>query len=518
MFSKKSVIITIGSYGAIVALHGKRAIKNKFFLEKLNETSIVKLQSFFAKNKSATVTILLDTLDQSYKRKTYPLLRKGDLVRLIKRDMLSDGDKDSLKSFIILDPKKSSKPIKSAEDTKVKEKAKWECLFAAASVAESVNDWLDFLPKLPNRLIGIYMLPIESFNLLKKIRVKTKNKKDYELHCLVTHNKVSGVRQTVFSEQGIVFTRIIDYDFKADDFLKKYERDIYSSFEYLKRIFPNVSIAQLKIINILPKNAINLLENLGNIEFNLTNYTPFEAASRAGYGKILSPNASFCDLIISKTALKEKKILKFVTPKIAAVERFFLTLSISYYLNIILLIAVLAAGSLTALDRNKINNSIKDSKIQKSIATVELKNLQKNALGGSASLNKGKKINIGRAVDIGKIETTLKKTEQNLFDLYAEIKFLKSFGIKITKFSYSLVGFNEKFPPNNVTKKFGFIGEIINESGDIEDLFTEFDNLTLEVKKNFKKDKVTYSEIPRNIDFNQKYYGFPIDFSISQKK
>ena len=63
--------------------------------------------------------------------------------------------------------------------------------------------------------------------------------------------------------------------------------------------------------------------------------------------------------------------------------------------------------------------------------------------------------------------------------------------------------------------KIALNGEISNRSGDIEDLFTEFDGLTSQLKKTFDKSKLTYSELPRNIDFTKKYYNFPIDFSIT---
>ncbi len=94
MFSEKNIVVTIGNIGSVIAVHEGNNIKNKIFLDELNDDSQKHLiKEVFAKNKSAPIYILLDTVDQSYKRKTYPLVRKADLNQIIKRDLINDGDK-----------------------------------------------------------------------------------------------------------------------------------------------------------------------------------------------------------------------------------------------------------------------------------------------------------------------------------------------------------------------------------------------------------------------------------------
>ena len=77
-------------------------------------------------------------------------------------------------------------------------------------------------------------------------------------------------------------------------------------------------------------------------------------------------------------------------------------------------------------------------------------------------------------------------------------------------------GFNAKAPTNNTNYQISFGGTVLNKSGDIEDLFTEFDALVNEVKKNLSNNQIKYSELPRDINFNQKYYSFPINFNIAK--
>lgn len=194
MSSRENFVITIGDFGSIVALHSGNSIKESLFLENLDDESKEKLKSLFAKNKSATISILLDNLDQTYKKKSYPLINLTSLKSIAKREMDSDGDRSSFKNYIPFIPKKSS-GIK-----------KTDCLFISISKSEIIDEWLNITLELPNRLLGIYALPVESFtlfNLLKKKETKqTKKLHNSEhlnnLNCFIIQTKVGGIRQIIF--------------------------------------------------------------------------------------------------------------------------------------------------------------------------------------------------------------------------------------------------------------------------------------------------------------------------------
>ena len=260
MSSKQNIIITIGSYGAVVSFHDKGLVQNKIFLEELNEESKKEIAATIAKYKSYPVYIYLDTVDQSYKKKTYPSVRKGDLDRLIKRDSLKDGDNSSLKNYIILNANENKLSLKRKTSD-----IRWDCLFVTASISDSATPWIDLLDSLPNRLMGIYLLPVESYNffkLLKKdIQSKSKIKEKLNnLYCLVIETKVNGFRQIIFSDAGIIFTRVVSYRSSDQDFSEKYDQDIHSTIEYLKRIYPDLTLEELDIVNVFSQKALDALE------------------------------------------------------------------------------------------------------------------------------------------------------------------------------------------------------------------------------------------------------------------
>jgi hypothetical protein len=513
MFGEKNIIVTIGNYGAVVALHQGNEIKNKIFLDELTETVKADLRDdVFHKNKSAPIYVLLDTIDQSYKKKIYPSVRKSDLTRIIQRDMASDGDKESIKNYILLNPKKNPVNVKQPSS------ARWECLFISSSNSEVINHWIEFLLDMPNRLVGIYMLPIETFSLFKlikenvRIQAKLREKKN-NICCLVMQNKVSGIRQVAFSEQGIIFTRVVNYNFDKPDFLEKYEQDIYSTFEYLKRLFPDLSIDELDIVNILPAEVIDVIKKISNIELHFVNYTPYQITSLIGQKDLIPSNSNYCDLVISKVFSKQKKILKFTTPKIKILEKFFMILRSSYYANLILILGICATFLFTIFSENKIGESIDLTETEKLVAIQDFARLKKITLAGMQGIES---IDLEKAIDLGKLQEAFSPIGMNFTEFYIKLKFLKEFDIKLNNFTYSLEGVNGENPTSQNNYRIAFKGDIFNKSGDIEDLFREFDTVVLEVKKNFPQNQIKYSELPRNIDFSQKYYSFPVDFTITK--
>ena len=118
------------------------------------------------------------------------------------------------------------------------------------------------------------MLPVECYNFFSKItRLDPKENspsviklKENNIFCLVIQTKTGGARQIVFSNSSIVFTRVVNYNFEELNFVEKYSQDVYSTFEYLKRLYIDLSIQEFEVINILPEKASNEIMRTKNIE------------------------------------------------------------------------------------------------------------------------------------------------------------------------------------------------------------------------------------------------------------
>ena len=513
MLSEKNIVVTIGNYGAVIALHSGGKIESKAFIAEFDDNARNQIAEICLAHKTTPIYVLLDTIDQSYKKKIYPSVRKSDLTRIVKRDLATDGDTSVLKGYMILNKKKPSGAKQAATN-------RWECLFISSSDSDLINRWVDYLVELPNHLIGIYMSPVETFGLFQSLQSniknlsKTKNKHN-ELYCILLQNQVSGIRQIVFSSQGIVFTRVVNYDFDQADFLEKYEHDIYSTFEYLKRIFPNLVISELDIVNIFSERVLSILGKLSNAELNFVNYTPNTAAAKIGISAAVDRDSDFCDFLISKVFSKGKKILRFTTPKILVLEKFFLTIKASYYLNLVLVVLIIATGVITLLSQDKIAQSVEAAETQRYTVNQELAKLKKLAFEGATISSKDQIISAERVIDFGKVDEVLNLKNNTFFDYYTKLKFLKEDGVKIGLFFYSINNFNSKSPSINNNCQIVFSGKLSNSTGDIDDLFRKFDALTRSIKKAFASDQIKYDELPRTLDFTTKYLTYPVDFTIT---
>ncbi len=511
MFSEKKFVITIGTHGALVCLHEKKSVESQIFLPEFNDAAKEELKTLFKKNKSAPVYILLDTLDQSYKKKIYPAVTKPDLHHLVLRDMLSDSDKESFKNYIILNPKKQRKD-------------KWDCLFVSASKSEVINSWIEFIMNdQENRLVGIYMLPVEVFSLfnLVKSKVEAASKsqdKKNDLYCFILQDKVSGTRQIVFSNSGIVFTRAVNYDFDQDDFIKKYEQDIRSTFEYLKRLFPDLLISQLNIVNILSDAVLTKIKNSNsNSEISFSYYTLPQIATEIASLDINQQDDGLCDLLISRVFFKSKKNLKFSTPKINAIEKLFFALQATYAANLFLLLTTITISLYTIFSQDKVGEMVDMADAAKLSAVQEFNKVKTLAFNGEAiNDEEGNAVELERVMDFGKIDETLGGVSINFSDLYSKFSFLKNYSVKLKGFNYSLTNFISKSPSSSGNYSLTVSGDIFNKSGDIEDLFKGIDDVTSELRKNFTNSKIKSPDLPKNIDFNQKYYNFQIDFTITK--
>jgi hypothetical protein len=107
MLSEKNIVVTIGNYGAVIALHSGGKIDSKAFIAEFDDNARTQIAEICLSHKTTPIYVLLDTIDQSYKKKIYPSVRKSDLTRIVKRDLATDGDTSSLKGYMILNKKKA---------------------------------------------------------------------------------------------------------------------------------------------------------------------------------------------------------------------------------------------------------------------------------------------------------------------------------------------------------------------------------------------------------------------------
>ena len=104
MLSQQNIVITIGNYGSIIAVHNKNKIITRIFLKKedFSSNNYNRISEIFKKYKKFSVYILVDTLDQVYKKKSLPFVNRWDIKKLIDRSLKSEGGKDIINNYTLI--------------------------------------------------------------------------------------------------------------------------------------------------------------------------------------------------------------------------------------------------------------------------------------------------------------------------------------------------------------------------------------------------------------------------------
>lgn len=520
MKSENGIVILIGNNGCSFFVKNSKETKSSF-IEVLNDEAKQKLEPILQENANLPIYILLDTADQSYKKKIYPSMKAADFERVAKRDLATEGDKDAIKNYITL--KNRNQKSNSAGLKKAGESKKVECMFITCNSSNIINAWLDFIALMPNRLYGIYMFPLETASLHKlmhgfiKSNFKNEDKKDLDITCIIAQTKCGGTRQMVFSDNGLIFTRAVNYNFTEKSFSDKYFQDLMSTFEYLKRLYVDLSIIDFKIINLLPESYSQFITSNKVINANYVNCSPEEMASHIGIKENDLFFVNHIDYLSARTFLNSKKILKFSNIKIKIFDSFYSMLMLSKAVTFLLGSILIATIIFILLSVNFSDENIKNSEIEKVQAEAKLKTVKESSSDYKESSSNGIEIGVKEVVEIGKVNDAFGKYIAKPWNSYYKFDFLSNSGVKIEKMSYELTG---KIPIE-LNKKMSLSGLLLNDSGDIDGLFKKYDILIDNASKALgspKDEKYSFSDLPKNIDFNKKYYDFPIEAILENNK
>ncbi len=516
MFRKRIFTISIGDHGIVVALHNGKDVQNKILVASISDENKPQLESLLTSNSSVPIYIILDTNNQSYKKKTYPPVNLIDFHKIVKRDLN--------KEFGSI--KKSFYGYYGAKD---KIQNKWDCTFVSVALSSEIDKWIEFLLNMPNRLVGVYALPAETSIFSKlvfdAIKVDKKIKtNENTVFSFIVQNKVSGIRQIVFANQSIIFTRVVNYDFDDPNFPAQFEQDTFRANEYLKMIFPKLGAQDVVIVNLLSDNILDKIKHIKDQNFNFINFSPYQIAKKLGITNAVSKNNShFSDILIANCfANNPKKVLKFSNPKITLLERFNLSLKSILVANIIIICIPLAILVKIISYQYQFNNKIPAIINERSQIVQKLQSINEAALDRDSTEKADDKNTYNtlanEIIDFGKIDETLSAINVNISSIFNRLAIIKKHDLLVLSFSYNFPQYNPKVEMSSSTKTtFTISGEITDKSGDIEIIFKKFDALNLETKNKFPKYNVSYSEISKNIDFSKKYYSFPFNLTLENK-
>jgi hypothetical protein len=502
-FRKKRCTITIGLNGASFTFHRGKEIEKTVFFKTLKDVE-KSFKNIFKDKEKYPIFILLDDNNQIYKQKKYPAIRSADVNKLIKKDLVREK------------PKTKNEVIKNYIKQKRGKNKRWNILLFWVELKKNLVDWIDFLVLKPkNRLIGVYLLPIESISSLKiisKIIEKDFNNKKCQIQIVTLNTKTSGLKQFIFNNDSLILNREPDHNLNDPNFIKYFEQDMLRIIQYLKRSFPDINLSDIQFINIIPKEFIKKIDKLRARSLKIINYESGVMSEKIG---ITSPKEGeieiLSDEILSNNFVNSKrKLFRFSTNRIRKFNLLHIFTSILFFANISLIVFfgyMLIKIFINQIDRDE---EIVNLKLKQSNLEIKLNEIKKQSLGSKSSQDEFYEI-----IDFGQIDNFFKNKEYTYIEALKTSEIISKDKNIINNISYSIKDlFNNNIKTNYTLK---IKGSVLNKDGDIDKLFTNFDNLILSLKTNLGQNKLKYTDIPNNINFNKKFYKYPFNITIESQ-
>ncbi len=353
--TKGYFVLFIGDDGAVLVYYQNNQVLRRLFATAHNDKTSEALVDLLQEFPQSPIFVLVDLLDQAYVRHSLPPVTSLGVNKIIQRRLSRDFAATDLKGAISLGREK-----KGRKD--------WNFLLISVSYNNRLQGWLELIYDLPNRLMGIYLAPVEAEMVLQSLKAadgnlskdnKTKPKLSKTLSpnslspktlslgkaktlntnditppkwdILVLHNKTGGFRQVVLKDNKLVFTRMAQCNpnVKPSVMAGNVEQEVKNTIEYLKRL----AFSQGSELNIIIIIGDDIKANISTTIFNAKTcviHTPHEAATLLKIDSAVLSGDKFTDVFLSCAFLQYKKHrLKLMSDHIKKTERLYSIISLT---------------------------------------------------------------------------------------------------------------------------------------------------------------------------------------------
>ncbi|MDR1498749.1 MAG: hypothetical protein LBS34_00475 [Rickettsiales bacterium] len=493
----KFFTISVGNNGVVLLLRNKKKVLQQLFFQSINDEETKKtLTDLFKQNSKLPIYIVLDNIGQNYNKRIFPAVSFFDALKIVNRKFNFEIPRDDLKEKIYLGRSLAGE---------------WEYMFVSSPIDGYLHEWIEFIGQIDNILGGIYMLPLEFENILKKINKKLNIKKHKERGwtIVLVENKVSGLREMTFTNNRLTFTRILQDDLidATENFAKNFKESIYRTFEYLKRFYPDFDIKNVTMYTITSPNSQSIISSSNITDFKIKSFSFNELAVLLGSGNSVHKDTEHGDLLFQNLIVDGKKVVSFSTremKQLAVISSLNKIFSKFIYVLLAMLVILVIHFLITTI-----------------INGVNLRYTKNKLEAVEAQLAKSKETEFGmnendfnKIVDIASFYVDMKNLKVDPFNFLIKFSSMVEENIVVTDIVWKISDFKKHV--FNARGKFTYIIDsvMVNKSGKIDDLFKLYDSLDKTFKNSLENYSVTLTSLPKNINFNVNYFSFPLKISF----
>ncbi|MDG1287667.1 MAG: hypothetical protein P8P30_08930 [Rickettsiales bacterium] len=303
-------IFFIGDEGAVISYVVGKRVEKKLFVTSSDGDSLGNLQKLLNSDPQAPISLLLDSIDQSYQTQSFPPVAKLSVQKLVDKRLERDFSPGDITSSLPLGKEKTGRND-------------WKFLLISVVPSPQLMQWVDFVLDINNPFKGIFLVPVEAENFIRQLSSKKKSEQsDAMWHMLVLHNKVSGFRQIITRNGRLTFTRLTQASSTESVPLViagNIEQEIVSTIEYLKRLSFRDDEG-LDVTVIAAEEVVHAIDEKKIGPHNEALFiTPTEAAEAASLPAENYTDNHFVDIIFSAAFHNSKKKVLPLHTKISKV-------------------------------------------------------------------------------------------------------------------------------------------------------------------------------------------------------
>lgn len=319
---KKQFVLMVGDEGAILVYLDGKKVEKRLYAPGFTAEQTGPMRALLESDSKAPISLLLDSMDQSYSRHTFPPVAKFSLGNIIKRRIERDYPNEEMTGALPLGREKGGRKD-------------WLFLLVAVNQSEALQAWITLCLDLPNPFKGVFLSPAEGEFYIKQIAEALKKTpatfsrdnadaggRHWQL--LVSHHKVGGFRQIVLKDGALVFTRLAQpiNDAEPQIVAGSVEQELVNTVEYLKRLGleDNPQLDVYMITSQAIREALDSNNLPGSSQYLLT---PHDVAEAMGLGSLAMPEDQFGDIVMAGSfGLRTKRRLKLGTRLSKKIEAF----------------------------------------------------------------------------------------------------------------------------------------------------------------------------------------------------
>ena len=298
--AKSEYVLNIGDDNVVLTRFIDGKVANAWLGSPDPAMALEELGEALAEDPKGRISVIVDTLDQSYKEEEIPKVSILDRRKVLARHINMAFPGANLRGARI-----------------VKETDKKTLLYEFASVPLDgrIPGWMDFISSLPNEKGGIHAIASENVDILSALAPKdaelVEEGKNHWRH-MIGVNVTGGLRQIIEKNGRLSLTRLTQAppaDTPPAEFADMIIRDFKATITYIRRLGYQVGESLDLVVLTTPENKAVLQDLDWDSARSVSVYTPYEAGALLGLGSLGKEDQAYCDVLHAAWFASKRKSL-----------------------------------------------------------------------------------------------------------------------------------------------------------------------------------------------------------------